>query len=103
MDDIDITWADREHTRYHAVAIQVADLVVDKQMAYGDSFSLAPKILAVLYPNGVAPSQLSEMLTIVRIIDKISRIATDNDPSGESPYRDIIGYCLLAVARRESR
>jgi hypothetical protein len=33
------------------------------------------------------------------MLDKISRIARDNDPLGESPYMDIAGYSILSLAR----
>jgi hypothetical protein len=33
------------------------------------------------------------------MLDKLSRIARDNDPLGESPYMDIAGYSILALAR----
>jgi len=39
---------------------------------------------------------------IVRMLDKLSRIARDNDPMGESPYMDIAGYSILALARDEN-
>jgi hypothetical protein len=76
-------------------------LVEKKQQAYGDSFGKSGAVLRILYPNGVPPEQLDDALTIVRILDKIFRVATDRDALGESPYRDIVGYGLLALARIE--
>jgi hypothetical protein len=35
------------------------------------------------------------------MLDKISRIARDNDPLGESPYMDIAGYSILSLARND--
>jgi hypothetical protein len=37
------------------------------------------------------------MLCVVRIFDKLKRIATNKDAFGESPYGDIIGYGLLGL------
>lgn len=35
------------------------------------------------------------MLAIVRVFDKMMRIATDKDAFGEDPWRDIAGYAIL--------
>lgn len=84
-------------------AVNLADLVIEKQIAYGDSFGKSGQIMAVLYPDGVKPEQMSDMLTIVRVIDKLFRITNKKDAFGESPWRDIMGYSLLAVVRDESK
>ena len=57
--------------------------------------------MKILYPNGISSDQLEDALAIVRILDKLFRIATDKDALGESPYRDIAGYGLLGAARSE--
>jgi len=36
---------------------------------------------------------------MIRIIDKLFRIATQKEAFGESPYRDIAGYGLLGVMK----
>lgn len=77
------------------LATELAELVEEKNRAYGDSFNHAHTILAELYPVGVSPSQYGDMLTVVRIIDKLFRIACKKDAFGESPYKDIAGYALL--------
>lgn len=86
---------------YERVAQEIAALVTAKQAAYGDAFSKAGAVLRVLYPNGVTPDKYDDMLTMVRVVDKLFRIATKNDPSGESPWRDILGYALLSVVREQ--
>ena len=35
---------------------------------------------------------------MVRVIDKMFRIATDKDAFGESPWRDICGYAILGIS-----
>lgn len=87
--------------KYLDIATEIAELVVEKQKAYGDSFGKAGDILKILYPNGISKNQYDDNLTITRIIDKLFRIATSKDAFNESPYRDIIGYCLLAIERDE--
>jgi hypothetical protein len=77
------------------LARELGELVEAKNKAYGNSFHYTSSILSVLYPAGVSPSQYSDMLLLVRIIDKIFRVAAKKDAFGESPYQDIAGYALL--------
>jgi len=84
---------------YHVHANRTADLVVEKQAAYGDSFGKAGAVLSLLYPEGIPPDKMDDALTIVRVVDKLFRIATKKDAFGENPWQDILGYAILAVAR----
>lgn len=83
------------------LACKITSLVSQKQKQYGDSFGKMGPIMAILYPNGIGPDQVDESLTVVRILDKLFRVATNADPTGEDPYQDIAGYCLLAIRRRD--
>ena len=74
-------------------------MVDEKNQAYGNSFNKAGDILKIFYPDGIKPEQYSDMLAIVRIIDKQFRIATRKDAFGESPYKDITGYGLLGAMK----
>jgi hypothetical protein len=82
---------------YQTIAITIANLVSEKNEAYGSSFSKSQQFLEILYPNGIAVSQYKDMLTIARIFDKLMRIANRKDAFGESPYGDILGYALLML------
>jgi hypothetical protein len=84
---------------YKKLGTEIGELVQNKQQAYGDSFGKSGIILRSLYPDGVKPAQYDDMLAVVRIIDKLFRIATDRDALGENPFRDICGYGLLGTAR----
>jgi hypothetical protein len=84
---------------YLGEAEKIASLVIEKQEAYGDSFGRADKVILELYPNGISPEQMPDALTLIRVIDKIFRIANKKNAFGESPYKDIMGYALLAVVR----
>lgn len=86
---------------YVALGTSIGQLVQSKQKAYGDSFGKSGEILRILYPEGISLEKLDDALTIVRVIDKLFRIATDRDALGESPWRDIAGYALLSLARLE--
>jgi len=71
---------------YRDAAKGIADLVVKKQKAYGRSYQKAGKVLELLYPDGVKPDQYQDMLGVVRVLDKLFRLATEKDAMGESPY-----------------
>ena len=86
---------------YEAMGQAIGKLVEEKQAAYGDSFGKSGDILRILYPKGISPDQIDDALCIVRIVDKLFRVATDRDALGESPYRDIAGYGILGAFRSE--
>ena len=80
---------------------EIGNLVEEKQKVYGNSFGNAGKILSVLYPKGVGVEQYDDMLAVVRIIDKLFRIANKKDAFGENPFKDIAGYGLLGMGNKE--
>ncbi len=86
-----------ETPNYVELGKTVGDLVQKKQVAYGDSFGKSSQILEILYPDGIKREQYRDMLTLIRIIDKLFRIATRKDAFGENPYMDIAGYGLLGM------
>lgn len=85
--------------KYTQLGAEIGVLVESKQKQYGRAAEKTGKILAILYPDGVQPHQYTDMLIIVRILDKCSRIAQrgpdGKDLGGESPYRDLAGYGLI--------
>ena len=83
------------------IGTEIGKLVQEKNMAYGDSFGQACRILEVLYPEGIAPEQYRDALAITRVIDKLFRLANKKDAFGESPWRDICGYAVLGIANDE--
>jgi hypothetical protein len=86
---------------YQKLGTEIGRLVDEKNKAYGDSFNKSGEILKILYPNGVEPSQYVDMLGVVRVIDKLFRIATQKDAFNESPWKDITGYGLLGTKNNE--
>lgn len=88
-----------KEVNYEETGARIGRVVTEKQIAYGDSFGNSGEILRVLYPNGIKPEQYDDMLAVVRIVDKLFRIANKKDAFGESPYSDIAGYGILGVAR----
>lgn len=84
---------------YEELGAQIGKLVHEKQMAYGDSFGKSEGVMKILYPDGIKPSQYVDALAVIRIVDKLFRIATDRDAFGESPWKDIAGYGLLSTMK----
>lgn len=84
-------------------ARELGALVAEKNRAYGSSFEKTESFLRLLYPHGIRPDQYGDALCLVRIYDKLQRIAKDKDAFGESPYKDIMGYGLLGNMMHEHR
>ena len=78
----------------------IGELVAKKQEEYGDSFHQCGKILKILYPNGISPDQYIDALGIVRVIDKLFRVA-NGKKGNENPWMDISGYGLLGTINEE--
>jgi len=83
--------------KYTELAERIGKLVDEKNAAYGSSFDQAGDFLKLLYPDGIPVDSYTDMLCVVRIFDKLKRIATRKDAFGESPYGDIVGYGLLGL------
>lgn len=91
----------RKLSKYDDIAQELGRLVTEKNAAYGDSALRAAEILKILYPVGIRIEEYSDLLLVVRILDKLCRIATNRDALGESPWRDIAGYGILGVSMCE--
>jgi hypothetical protein len=84
---------------YAEIAAEIGALVESKQAACGDSFGRSGQVMRILYPDGIRPDQMDDALAVVRVIDKLFRIANKKDAFGESPWRDLCGYSLLSLSR----
>jgi hypothetical protein len=85
------------------IATDVAEILIQKQKAYGDSYGKSPEFLELLYPNGIQPKQYKDLLFVIRIFDKLMRIASDKEAFNEDPYLDINGYSLLHLVQKTLR
>jgi len=81
-------------SEYEIVGEEIGKLVAQKNKAYGNSFEECENFLKCLFPKGVSISQYGDMLCIIRIFDKLKRIATDRDAFDENPYEDLVGITL---------
>jgi hypothetical protein len=88
---------------YEELGKEIGKMVDKKNAAYGDAFNGSGRILKELYPKGISPNQYDDVLAMIRIIDKLFRIATDKDAFGESPWQNIAGYGILKVLRPAPR
>jgi len=84
-------------SKYKKVAKKLSALLEKKNEAYGNAFQKTTEILKIIYPNGIPATKYKDIHVIVRMLDKINRIAENNDPMGESPYMDLAGYAILAL------
>lgn len=85
-------------TEYEQIGQQIGKLVSGKQECYGDSFGNAGQVMKILYPDGVKPEQLESALTMIRVVDKLFRIA-NGDQGDESAWSDICGYSILELRK----
>lgn len=83
------------------IAEEMGKLVVEKNAAYGSAYITSATFLELLFPNGVHPTRYTDMLLMVRMFDKMMRLATRKDAFGESPWRDMNGYTLLGIHKDE--
>lgn len=87
---------------FQEIAVELSALLEQKNLAYGNSFAKTGQILELLFPAGVRSDQYHDMLVIVRILDKLSRIAHDPTAFQEDPWKDIAGYALLQLHLKQA-
>ena len=88
---------------YERIATDIGKLCDEKNKHYGNSFAQSKEFLQLLWPNGVPVESYTDMLGIIRIFDKLKRIATSPEAFGENPCSDVIGYALLMIKAAEDR
>lgn len=84
-----------DYTKYETIGQKIGALVDRKNQAYGDSFNQSHQFLELLYPDGVKVEQYSDMLALVRMFDKMMRIANKKEAFDENPFKDLAGYAIL--------
>lgn len=99
--NVSINTNDFTNPNYVKLGQSLGALITKKQKAYGNSFEKSGEVLKILFPNGMAPEQYQDVLTIARVIDKLFRIANQKDAFSENPWQDIAGYALLSVATQK--
>ena len=72
-----------------SIATEILETVIAKDAAYGSSCARTAEMLKSLYPNGVKPEDYLHLGLIVRMLDKMGRIANGHL---EDSYEDLAGY-----------
>jgi len=82
-----------------SVACDVVVVVEEKNREYGSAFQKVSEILNILFPNGIPTSKYHDVAILVRVLDKICRIASANDKNvKKDAWLDITGYGLLRLS-----
>lgn len=85
-------------SQYHTIAEGVAELVLQKQKEYGNGVLRSNRMMLQLFPDGIPAAKYRDAFTLVRLMDKISKIAADENSATGEPWRDIAAYSLLTLA-----
>jgi len=86
---------------FYDIASELAEMLTNKNRKYGDSYARMAHVLPIFYPDGVPGNHLLDAVFILRIIDKLMRIASAQSDDEEDPVADIAGYAILRM--REMR
>lgn len=87
---------------YKEVGSSIGHIVDQKNKQYGNAINDTEDFLRLLYPCGIAPSDYKNIGILVRIFDKIKRIANGNK-GDENAYMDIAGYAILMSKIKEEK
>ena len=86
---------------FQELASELAEMLTEKNRKYGDSYARMAHVLPIFYPEGVPGNHLLDAVFILRIVDKLMRIASAQKDDDEDPVMDIAGYAILRM--REMR
>jgi hypothetical protein len=85
--------------RLRAVGKFVTTNTIEKNRKYGDAARKVTDLLYVLYPDGIAPANYPDALLLIRLLDKVVRLASYDEErkaaDDESPWVDVAGYGVL--------
>jgi hypothetical protein len=93
----------RKSGRFAIHGKYIGAIVDQKNEAYGDAVNKTAQIMEILYPNGIPKESYKNVLLITRVVDKLCRIATDQDAFGENPWDDVAGYGIRGALRESKR
>jgi hypothetical protein len=87
--------------RLRKVGVEVTRNTIAKNRKYGDAARSVCELVHILYPEGIPPHQYGNALLLIRLLDKVVRVASYTPErmaaDDESPWIDIAGYGLLGA------
>jgi hypothetical protein len=87
--------------RLRQLGLFVTKNTIDKNRKYGDAARKVTDLLYILYPDGITPDQFDNALLLIRLLDKVVRLASYTperlEADDESPWIDVAGYGLLGA------
>ena len=82
-----------------SISRDVVSIVKEKNREYGSAFQKVSHILSILFPNGIPTNKYHDVAILVRVLDKVCRIASANDKDvKKDAWLDITGYGLLRLS-----
>ncbi len=82
-----------------SIAYDVAVIVEEKNREYGSAFKKVSHILSILFPNGIPQKKYHDVAILVRVLDKVCRIANANEVGvRKDAWLDICGYALICLS-----
>jgi len=97
---------EKKAERFLKLGTELGELLGRKNKAYGDSFERSVKIIEILYPNGIPIRAYPAFLGMIRMIDKMFRIAQISQDDTYSfseeekdAWQDSAGYSILELER----
>lgn len=78
---------------------KIGELVDEKNRQYGNAINDTEDFLRLLYPDGIPTGHYHQVGVIVRVWDKLKRIANGNQ-GNEDAWQDIAGYGILMAGNR---
>ena len=90
-----------EHQRdFIEAGYKMGLLVAKKNSDYGSAFEQVTQILKILYPNGIPVHQYENASLLIRMFDKVGRIANENVQFyNEDSWKDLVGYSLIKLVK----
>ena len=79
---------------YEEIGKNIGALVDKKNKAYGNSFSDVESFIKMIFPEKINVDNYGDAIFIIRLFDKMKRLATDKNAFNEDVYKDIIGLAV---------
>jgi hypothetical protein len=89
-----------ESEKLRELGQKLGDTVYEKNIRYGSAYKSTAACMKILYPQGIKPGELQDATIIVRVLDKLARIANGHF---DDSWSDIAGYGLIGTSLHEKK